>query len=580
MKSLAEISTLVKVGTSMVEEAKKSESLMKAKAELKDDINSIKNSEIPKKVILDLVQRHRVRTEAIKAMLNSDEAQFIKMAAKESDKVKKITGNLENIEDLIPEKLKLEYINYKHWCLNWFYISKMGLSAPLPVVKGMLKYGWIYDLLKINSMTNMYLEGRSGANVEQVNRQISYIVKETCEMLQFGLSNPDKVILMENMVPKEILVAMGLRSLVVETPGAILPKLDQFTGLRYLDAAEDKGLAGDTCGLPRFTTGVSLLDEVPDGRCIVTSNLPCDGGLASYETIQERLGGIPTYRLNVPYNFREDKSQEEFAEDLKGLIKFLEENADGKMDWDKLREVCTNYNELAEAEIERWELIKLKNTPISNDALWFPHYWNLNVSSGTKETTKHHKKLLELAKKAKGKGQAAFPNMKYRIVMWNPPPSGYGHLWNWLERCWGIACVMDLETCGNMEFIDISTPETMLKGLGRRYMWGTMAKHTRGPADNMIGDFVTSIKEFKADFVMYPAHIGCKNSMSMEVMLKEECKKLNVPFCTFKYELLDNRVASRQEIRNQISKFMTDIMHAKPVDESLLIINDGEEDHW
>ncbi len=579
MKNLDEIKMLGKIVSAMVKDARESEISMNAKENIKNDLKNITGSEMPKKILQDLVVCHKTRVQLIKGMLNSDEAQFIATVAKEAEPVKKFKAKLDTISDLTPEKLKLEYNNYKHWCINWFLISKMAMVDPIPVVAGMLKYTWIFDLMKINGMRAMYLDKRTGANVAQVNSQITYIIKETCDMIGYGLANPDKVVLMENMVPKEILIGMDLHGLVVETPGAILPKLDQFTGLRYLDAAEDKGLALDTCGLPRFTTGVSLLDEIPDACCMVTSNLPCDGGLASYETIQERLGDVPTYRLSVPYNFRDDESQVAFAADLQGLVEFLEENTGHKMDWDRLKQVCKNYNELAEIELERWELIKLDNPPLTNDAVWFAHYWNLNVSSGTEETTKHHRKLLEMAKKAKAKGQPSFPNLKYRTIMWNPPPSGYGHMWNWLERCWGIAVVMDLETCGSMEFIDTSSNETMLKGLGRRYMWGTMAKHTRGPAANLLGDLYTSIKDYKADFVLYPAHVGCKNSMSMESVMREGLKKMDVPLCLFKYELLDNRVASRQDIRNSISKFMTEVMHATPLDESLLIIDDGEG-HW
>ncbi|MFT5875509.1 MAG: hypothetical protein ACI8WT_004502 [Clostridium sp.] len=459
-------------------------------------------------------------------------------------------------------------------------MGKMGAVAPAPIIKGIIKYPWIFDLMKVNSMVNMYVEGRSGGNVEQVNKTITYITKYMCEMLTYTLSNPDKVVITQNMVPSEIFQAMGLHTMTPELPATILPKCDQFAGARYLDATENSGLPQDTCGLPRFTAGVALLNEIPQGKCIVASNLPCDGGYASYEMVQQSMGNIPIYRLNVPYDFRNSESTDTFVEDLKGMIKFLEENTDGKMDWNKLRKICGNYNEMVECELERWEMAKLDNPPITNDALWYPHYWDFNITSGSDECIKHHKKLLELTRRDYKKGRPSFPNMKYRTVIWNPPPSGYGHLWNWLERCWGIGSVMDLETYGEMEFIDTATNDTMLAGLGRRYMWATMSKHTRGPAKNMIGDMVRVINEDKPDFVLYPAHVGCKNSMSLESTMREKCKEMNVPFCVFRYELLDNRVTSRQSVREQISKFMTEVMHAEPLDPMLLKIDDSDPGRW
>jgi benzoyl-CoA reductase subunit B len=510
-----------------------------------------------------------------------DTTKMVITVAKNTKVSEKLLGRLETLEDSVPEKARIEFINYKHWCLNWFYTGKMGVTTPLPtIVKGAIKYTWIFDLTKANSMANRYVEGRSGANVEQVQKQLTFIVKSICDMVQYALINPDKVVLTENMVPGEILHAMGLHNIQPELPGSILPKCDQFTGIRYLDAAENNGLPSDTCGLPRFTTGVALLNEVPQGKCILASNLPCDGGYASYETIQQSVGGVPIYRLNVPYDFRNDESIHIFVDDLKGMIKFLEENTDGKMDWDKLRKICNNYNEIVECELERWELAKLDNPPLTNDAIWFPHYWNFNVASGSDECTNHYKKLLRLAQKAYKKGIPSFPNMKYRTVMWNPAPSGYGHMWNWLERCWGIGTVMDLETYGAIQPIDTSTPDTMLEGLGKRYMWATMSKHTRGPAKNMIEDLMIVIEDYKPDFVIYPAHVGCKNSMALESTMREKCKELDIPFCIFRYELLDNRVNSRQSIRDQVSKFMTEVMHAEPLDSSLLSIDDNDIGKW
>lgn len=580
MKRLEKLKTFTKIGKSMIDEVRQSEELKESKSNLKKNIVQSKREEMPKTLIKDLKAVHDARKQAVKGILNSDEAEFIKMAIGESDKVKKVSETLENITDMIPEKIRIELINYKHWCLNWFYILKMGLSSPLPVIKGILKYSWIYDLIKANSMATAYVNKRSGANIKQIQMQISYIVKGICEMLQYTLENPDKVIVNENMVPSEIFQAMGLRNFVAELPGAILPKLDQYTGTRYLDKAEVSGLPVDTCGLPRFTTGVALLNEIPQGRCLIASNLPCDGGMASYEMIRQSINNVPIYRFNVPYDFRNDDSIDTFVEDLKGMIDFLEKNTGNKMDWDELRRICGNYNEMVDAELERWEMAMTENTPLANDAVWFPHYWNFNVTSGLDDSTKHYDKLLKICRDAYKKGEPAFPNMRYRAVMWNPPPSGYGHMWNWLERCWGIGVVMDLECYGHIEHIDTSTPDSMLRGLGRRYMWATMSKHTRGPAENIIGDLVTVIEDFKPDFVMYPAHIGCKNSMAMESTMKEVCQKMDIPFCVYRYELLDNRVTSRQQMREQVNKFMSDVMGAKPLDPSLLKIEDGGEDHW
>ncbi len=575
MKSLEEISTFVNMGTSKVKEIKESALLKKTKAQIKEDLNNIKNSEIPGNLIKDIKQWHDAKKESIMQMLNSDEAEFIKIAVKESEIGKKVTKSVEAVEDIIPERLQIEMLNYKHWCINWFHIAQMGLKDPMAVTIGMLKYTWIFDMAKANTMASKYIEGRRGANVEQVQRQTSYMIKSMCDMFLYAFQHPGEVILTQAyMLPKEVLAAMDLQNVVAELPGTILAKVDQYAGARYLDTAENTGLPADSCNLPKMTTGVALSDEIPEAKCIVCSNLPCDSGFSSYETIQEKLGNIPIYRMNMPYNFRDDTSIN--IEDIKGLIKFLEENTGHKMDWDKLREVCTNYNEMVDYELERWELAKLSDSPISGDAIALPHLWSFNCISGLKDTTRHHKKLTEVAKKAYKRGKISCPDLRYRVVVWNPWPACYGHLPGWLERCWGIGSVMDLDTYGDMNYIDTTTPDTMLAGLTKRYTWSTMSRHTRGPAENMLGDLATVIRDYKAEFVLFPAHIGCKNSMSLESAMRDTCRKAGIPMCTFRYDLVDCRVTSRQGIRNQVNKFMTEVMHAEPLDPSLLYIDDGE----
>lgn len=580
MKGLEKLKTFINIGNSMIDEAKESEPLKEAKLILREDLDKLTILETTKKLLKDLLKVHKARKQAVEEMLNSDEADFIKMAIRESDKFKKASDTLEKIGDMLPKKLKREFLDYKHWILNWSYIIRMTLKAPLPVIKGILKYPWIFDLTKSIAMTGNQIRNREGANVTKMRKQLSFIIKDVCYMLEYTLSNPDKVVIKQVMIPGEIVQAMGLYFMVPEIQGTIIPKCDQFTGLKYLDATESAGLPQDTCSYPRFAGGVALMDEMPPGSCMIASNLPCDGGMSSYEAIQKKLGDIPTYRLNVPYDFRNDESIDAFADDLKEMIKFLEKHTGHKMEWDALREQCNNYNRMVEAELERWELAKLDNPPLSNDTLWYPHEWHFNLASGRKDAADFHEELLRLDKKALEKGEPSFYNMRYRTIMWNPPPAFFGPIWTWFENCWGVGSVMDLETYGHIEYIDTSTPETMLRGLGKRYMWATMARHTRGPAENMLDDFRTVIEEFRPDFVFLPAHVGCKNGMSLENNMREICRQMDMPFCVVRYELIDNRVASRQSIRDQFSKFMTEIMHAEPLDPSLLRADDVVPGCW
>jgi hypothetical protein len=60
----------------------------------------------------------------------------------------------------------------------------------------------------------------------------------------------------------------------------------------------------------------------------------------------------------------------------------------------------------------------------------------------------------------------------------------------------------------------------------------------------------------------------------MNGVMREQAQKRGIPMCFFDYELTDSRVCSRQGIRDQISSFMTNVMKAEPLDESLPVIDD------
>ncbi len=579
MKSLEEISMLTKVVTSMVKEAKDSDVIKKAKAEVNEDINSIKKSELPKKIAKDMMTKGKAKVQMIKEMASSDEVQFLKAAIKESEQFKKLAKNVDTISDMIPFPIKREYIGYKYWLITNKIFLNLALSVPpVKLIEYFLKYPWLFDYAKVNSTITKYTEKRTGANFYAMHEEWKFLVEKQAEGIINAINHPDKLILVQNVVSTEILLAMGLFPHPIEL-GTLLGKLDQWSYLEYLELGENVGLSVDTCSLPKSTLGLAISGHLLPSKIVLTSNYPCDGSMSSYNYFEEKLG-LTTYCLNMPYDLRGEEYLDHLVVDLYGMISFLEKEAGGVMDWDKLKEICENFNSIVNGEFERWDMLKLDNPPLCNDGFQQIHYFQFSYMGSLPGASKTHKKLLEITKKAIAKGMPAFEGMRYRVIMWNPAPSAWGHWYNWLERCWGIGVVMDLESSGPMPLIDTSTREGMMRGLAQRHLLQIMAKHTKGPASNYLNDLYISLDEMRPDFVLLPKPVGCKNVMTMEAMVKEECKRRNVPVCTFKMDLQDNRVASRQQIRDEISKFMQDVMHSEPLDPSLLILDDCDLGKW
>ncbi len=576
-----QITMLTKVIGGMVNEAKNTDISKKAKSQLKEDINKLRSTQLPKKLIKDIFTAHKVRKQLIKEMLNSDEVGFIKTVVKESEQGKKIAGKIatlsqkvEVVSEMVPYSIKREVINYDVWVQNYITLIKFVLSVnPVKLMEYFLKYEWMFELVKCNGFIGHSLEGRTGANHQYMSHSFKWVIKAQCTQIADMLNHPDMFIMQEYTFGAEIISGMGLYSFPIEFC-SIMVKLDQWSVSKYIDEAHAHGVGVDSCALPKVAAGFALRNEIMPGLALIAGSYPCDSGFSIYNYIENRCK-LPVHYLDFPYNLRGDEYLPVLVDGLKSQIAFLEEKTPGRMDWDRLRHICDIYNELVDIEMEKWEMAKLDKPSVSGDAIQQLQFFTFAYFNHKEETLKNYRWFRDTMRKNVLKGKLCFDTMRYRAIVWSLPPSGWTHWSGWLERCWGIAVLMDMETYGAKFHIDTTTPETMLEGLGKRYMRQLMIRHTLGPSSNCIEDYIQVIDDYRPDFIIIPQLVGCKNMMSMDSTLREIAKKRNLPICGWRMELNDMRITSRQQCRNEISKFMTEVMHAEPLDASLLQIDDS-----
>lgn len=472
--------------------------------------------------------------------------------------------------------VKDQWVDFKYWMKAW----KVCMHQPSdPADKAIMKqaqmdYPWMIDLMKTVSMGKRYTEGRTGTALKMSWKTICHQASCTIEQLNNVFLDPENTVLAQIMVPTQIYKAMDLNHFCAETPANILIMMDQHCHEKYIDEVVNHGLPDDTCNYASQTPGVVLAGHLPNpGTALICSNLPCEAGFSSYAIVERELG-IPTYRLDVPYNFKTEEDREAYVKDMMGMIKFLEETTGHKMDWDKLRKVCEDTNKLGEIELERWEMNRSENPPICNDMLWFPHLCFFSMDAGRADAVELFQDLQKLGRRAYMNKECSVKPLKYRAILWNPPTFGYTYFWSWMERCWGIGVVQDMETYGPINVIDTTSPETMLEGLALQWCNAAMSRHTRGPAENWMGDVAKLTEMYRPDFILNLNHMGCRSSLGLTGAMKEWCNENNMPCCIVDYSMYDSRVVSRQGIRDQINNFMINILHAEPLDPSLLVFDD------
>ncbi len=519
-------------------------------------------NEQTKAIIKQAITNKDVRAAVIKQMTGPEAQAKVKKTV-----TKKYKGNMKD-----------QWVDFKYWLKLWGASMSLTAPAPMKMSLAMLDYPWIIDMMKTGKMAKNYSEGRNGTALKASLMVLLEQTKATVRMLQNVVLDPENTVMLHVMIPNQILQAMDLKVFTVETAANIIGMVDQHANYKYLDVMYNNGLPDDTCSYSTQTPGMFLAGDYPtQAACIITTNLPCEAHFQGYSIIQDKTD-LPTYWLDVPYNFKEEAGLKTYVQDLKGMIAFLEEHTGHTMDWEKLRTILGRHNQLVEMELERWEMNRAPIPPMTGDLLWHAHAQALSLDPSTEVDVDLFKKLQKMGRRAYYFQEPAVKNMKYRTVLWSTPAFCYSYIWNWLERCWGIAVVNDMETFGDFYPIDTSTPDSMLEGLAIYWCNGSMARHMRGPAENWIDGLNQVTEMYNPDFILNFNHINCRGYLGLAGFFGDWSRDKEMPVCNVDYNFFDTRVVSRQGMRDAINNFMLNVMKATPLDESLLVIDD--DDAW
>ncbi len=469
-------------------------------------------------------------------------------------------SKVRKIED---PSLRDRAISAGHYAANLARIGRMLVThGPREMNARAQRYPWLKMLLRINDIHDKMTRGRRGRYREANAVIVSLVASAVADMVEGIFDHPERTVLHEDLTPPEILYGMGLHPWMSEFLGIVLPMIEPTYAEKYIDLAESAGIPGDVCSLPKTTIGLTLAGEMPRPVAAITSNMPCDGGMTQY-TIIERELGVPTFRLDVPYDFYSERAIAYFVSELKRMITWLEAHTPGHMDWDRMREVCEERNRAVELELDLWDLIRHKPTPMAAEPIYLTHMIAGVAQPGLPRSTECYARVLELTRRNLEQGIGALEDERYRVALWNPPTMIAIDLFAWAEREYGAALIMDMLTYHRHPFIDTSSPETMLRGLAQCMMQGPMARHTRGPAENFFSDLFHFYEQFDLDMIWMAGHIGCKNSQALMGMFREKCREREIPLLIIDYDLSDTRIVSPDGIKRQVDQFMETVMQAE-----------------
>jgi benzoyl-CoA reductase/2-hydroxyglutaryl-CoA dehydratase subunit BcrC/BadD/HgdB len=325
----------------------------------------------------------------------------------------------------------------------------------------------------------------------------------------------------------------------------------------YVDRAEQHGMPSDICVLDKFMLGALLENEMPRADFIVTASAPCDSSRIGYQMF-EHLADCPIYRLDAPLE-DSPEAHRYYAGEIRKLIRFLEEQTGNRFDGDRLREVCEESNRAMDAFLDLFELRRARPCPHPGMVAINSYMAMLN-RLGSPELTRYLEFLRDDAAAVVRNGQGALADEKHRVLWYYVPIVFDFDMPTWLEDTFQAVVITDvLSSFFRQEPIDTTSVDTMLLGLARRGLEGTMGR-VRVKADRLTEGFLRDYRDFGTDCVLFPAPVGCKHVWGWLSLLREVCREQEIPLCAFDLDWMDSRVRTVDSIRGTIEQFFTTVM--------------------
>jgi len=478
--------------------------------------------------------------------------------------------------------------DFYRWLYNWKDIIDLYKSNPKGMKDCLMSYRWSGSYLTLPAFMDRHTMGLKGTQLKLAHESYNMIMRNFLTALML-IGKVDQHLVGDNPIAKRIIVFdelipsqlwAGFPTLLnfpLQSPPLFFPSmLEQSMSKHYLDAVENFGVPADVCPLPSAEAGMAVEDDYPAfGMCYIACNMPCDGS-AMTSSFQERRLNMPTYVLNVPVRYDEDESQEYAVAELKKCIEYVENLAGVKYDYNALKAACERYNEQTEIELEKWEYNRTDYPQFTGANLWL--FRMFSFAGGALKDPRYlqvERKTKELMEKAYARKEKRSTEIRHRAIIWSCPANYYTDFPLWLENCWGICGLMDMETNTSTIKFDTSSPESMLRDMAYHYERAIMRKHTKGGYAHVLDELWKQVDLYHADMVIMYDQISCKGMDGLVGDFEDQAKERGVRMIWVKQDLMDCTTISRRDMREDVNKFMYTVMQEEPLDPSLVDFDDS-----
>lgn len=346
----------------------------------------------------------------------------------------------------------------------------------------------------------------------------------------FSKSNKMPTVWRNLFFPTEILNALGVRMLTLETYAALFARNSKRTK-KALDVAAYKGFAAETCSFLRVLEG----SDLPRPDFGVSTSQPCQQGERIFQDLARQYDFTDRfYSLHTPVSMNDDNAVETIAEGLETAVRKMEKALGLKMDPDKLSEACDLSNQAA-AISKKCNDLRWSSPPLIRgaegvyNAILFSQLW------GKKDLIDIQQQFYnELLERKEWAEQRYSIEDTHRILWLHLPPFYDTKILDYIEDTCNAPIVF--EEVNFVDWIDLN-PDEPYRSLARKLL-------TVGYLDPKLRVNYISQNAAAAKLngcILYNHGFGrCSLSDSCFAKhLREELRKVNLPLLTLDGDCMD-----------------------------------------
>ena len=481
------------------------------------------------------------------------------------------------------------FYDYTRWLKIMAMLLKF-MSKPANI-KGFFRYRWMLNYLAVPMMIDRHTVGLRGNHLRIAHEEYDLVADDVAQLLTSAFRadrncGNDKefskkiVVLDENEMFTIMCGFPNLKSVSWEAAAVYVSVLLRGHAVHhYLDVVQEMGLPGDVCPMPAAEAGVVIDDDMPIfGACAIQCNTTCDGSLLGNGILAKRYEeeGIPVFQIAAPLRHTEDGVQEYAAQEIRNAIKFIEDCTGEKWDWNAYFQNAKRFNEETRHRVEWMEISRTDYPQVigANLALYSETTY-MAVAGRVQEFVEADRRITKMARESFERKEMLVPEYRHRAIIWGVQSQFYTDFLPWLQNCWGILPLVDMLSLVYLDQISEDDPEQAIYDIARLYEEMIMRNRTHGGYEVLLDDLWRFCEEFRADMVILWEHIACKALDGMHGLFEERAREHGIKLIWVNHDLMDMRVVPKQNLRDDVNRYMRSVLREEPLDPSLEVIDDA-----